>query len=67
MAGSASAVDYYLVAKSYTKMMPDGTEVPMWGYVVDPGASNANLTGCFGAASSAARMACIDALATIWS
>ncbi len=33
--GQAMAVDYYLVAKAYDKPLPDGTSVPMWGYVED--------------------------------
>ena len=37
VAGSAGAVDYYLAAKAFTKTMPDGSTVPMWGYVEDTG------------------------------
>ncbi|MEJ2465671.1 MAG: Ig-like domain-containing protein [Candidatus Thiodiazotropha sp.] len=62
VASPVFAVDYYLAAKAYTKTLPDGSTVPMWGYVVDPGASNASLTGCFGEATDAARQACVDAL-----
>ena len=31
----ASAADVYLVAKEFTKTMPDGIGVPMWGFAVD--------------------------------
>jgi FtsP/CotA-like multicopper oxidase with cupredoxin domain len=30
-----AATDVYLVAKSFTKVMPDGVSVPMWGYALD--------------------------------
>jgi hypothetical protein len=37
VAGQAGAQDYYLAAKAFTKTMPDGSTVPMWGYVEDAG------------------------------
>lgn len=49
------AVDYYLAAKAYDKTLPDGSSVPMWGYVLDT-------ANCFGAASDAARLTCIGTL-----
>jgi hypothetical protein len=52
----AHAVDYYVAARQFTMPMPDGTGVPMWGYVVDPGG------GCYNAASDTARLACVNAL-----
>jgi hypothetical protein len=52
----AGAVDYYLAAKQFNMTMPDGTSVPMWGYVADPGG------GCYNAASDAARLTCVNAL-----
>ncbi|MEJ2453205.1 MAG: Ig-like domain-containing protein [Candidatus Thiodiazotropha sp.] len=54
--GQAFAIDYYLAAKAYTKTLPDGTTVPMWGYVEDTGGT------CFNAADNATRQACIDGL-----
>ncbi len=32
LAGPATAQNMFLVAQPFTQMMPDGTEVPMWGY-----------------------------------
>lgn len=52
---------YYLAAKAYTKTMPDGTMVPMWGYVIDAD-NNANNVGDCWQTGNAARQACIDAL-----
>jgi PKD repeat protein len=52
----AAAVDYYLAAKQFTMTMPDGTAVPMWGYVLDPGGT------CYNATSTSARLACVNAL-----
>ncbi len=67
-AGPVGAADFYLAAKAYTKTLPDGTAVPMWGYVVDSG-DGTNATcysilsgGANSAASRAARQTCIDAL-----
>ena len=35
-AGPVWAVqDFYLATKAYDKALPDGTSVPMWGYVLD--------------------------------
>ncbi len=57
MSSSAWAVeDFYLAAKAYTKTMPDGSSVPMWGYVIDTGGA------CYNAASNPDRQTCIDAL-----
>ncbi|BAU50050.1 hypothetical protein SVA_3514 [Sulfurifustis variabilis] len=55
-AGPAAAVDYYLAAKPFDMTMPDGTTVPMWGYVEDPGGA------CYATTGLAARLACITAL-----
>jgi PKD repeat protein len=52
----AAALDVYLAAKPFNMAMPDGTTVPMWGYVADPGGA------CYGAASDAAALACVNAL-----
>lgn len=58
MATSAWAVeDFYIAAKAYTKSLPDGSTVPMWGYVSDTGGT------CYRAANNGARQACVDALA----
>ncbi len=57
-AGPAGALDVYLEAKAYTKTMPDGSTVPMWGYVEDTGGD------CWAAADAAARLTCIDGLET---
>lgn len=63
MAGSVYASDYYLAAKAYTKTMPDGTAVPMWGYVEDTGdGTNVHCYDIIGAGSLAARQACVDGL-----
>jgi hypothetical protein len=48
--------DFYLATKAYTKTMPDGSMVPMWGYVEDTGGA------CYNAANAAARLTCINAL-----
>jgi|GEM_PF-1360697 len=56
MTGPVFAIDYYLAAKAYTKMMPDGSTVPMWGYVEDSGGA------CYNAASNLARQTCVNAL-----
>lgn len=58
IAGPAAAVDYYLAAKAYTKTMPDGSTVPMWGYVEDPGGT------CYATTGKAARLACVSGLPT---
>lgn len=55
-AGPAGAVEYYLAAKPFAKALPDGSTVPMWGYVEDPAGT------CFNAADAAARAACLDTL-----
>ena len=56
VAGSAGAVDYYLAAKSYSQALPDGSSVPMWGYVEDAGGT------CYSAANTADRQTCIEGL-----
>lgn len=53
LAGPAFAVDFYIAAKAYNKAMPDGTEVPMWGYVDDPGGV------CYNTAGRNARNTCV--------
>jgi FtsP/CotA-like multicopper oxidase with cupredoxin domain len=58
-AGTAGAVDYYLATKAYTKRLPDGSDVPMWGYVEDTGGA------CYGAADAVTRLACINALPAV--
>lgn len=55
-AGPVMAVDYFLAAKPFDMTMPDGTTVPMWGYVADPGGA------CYTTTGLAARLACINAL-----
>jgi hypothetical protein len=57
VAGSVGAAEYYLAAKAYSKALPDGSSVPLWGYVEDAGGT------CYNAADATARQACIDALA----
>jgi VCBS repeat-containing protein len=71
-AGQAGAVDFYLATKAYTKTLPDGSTVPMWGYVIDPDLAG-DLDGdgdpagpegdCYETTPASARVACIDALA----
>ncbi len=41
VAGNAAAATYNLVATSFSKAMPDGTPVIMWGYAVNGGAPSA--------------------------
>lgn len=66
--GQVGAVDYYLAAKAYTKTLPDGTSVPMWGYVLDPDLAgdvdgDGRVEGdCYETAAIADRRACVDAL-----
>ncbi len=67
-AGPASAVDYYLAAKAFTKTLPDTSTVPMWSYVEDAdlsdpvgGAPN-GIGDCWEAGSAATRLACVNAL-----
>ena len=58
-----ATVDYYLAAKAYTKSLPDGSTVPMWGYVLDTG--DANQAHCYdytGPGSWAQRRNCVNAL-----
>lgn len=38
--GATFAIDYYLCAKQGSVTMSDGTVVPMWGFVQDPGFAN---------------------------
>jgi len=56
LAGPAGAQDYYLAAKAFTKTMPDGSTVPMWGYVEDTGGA------CWNAATRATRLTCVNGL-----
>ena len=56
MAAPAFAVDFYLAAKAYQKSLPDGTSVPMWGFVEDVGGT------CYNSANNVARRNCIAAL-----
>lgn len=60
-AGPAAALDVYLAAKPFTKTMPDGSTVPMWGYALDTG-DGAALAHCYDGADRAARLACVNAL-----
>ncbi|MES9993548.1 MAG: hypothetical protein ABW098_16480, partial [Candidatus Thiodiazotropha sp.] len=68
VAGQAGAIDYYLAAKAYNKTMPDGSIVPMWGYVVDPDTagdldSDGRVEGdCFETTPATARVTCINNL-----
>lgn len=48
--------NFYLAAKAYTKTMPDGTAVPMWGYVEDAGGT------CYFTKPTSARLTCIGGL-----
>lgn len=57
-AGPAAAINYYIAAKAYDKTLPDGTVVPMWGYVIDPDGTCYNLP----VRDYAARLACVNAL-----
>ena len=58
-----ATVDVYLAAKAYTKTMPDGSTVPMWGYVEDTGdVVNAHCYDITGAGSAALRNACVAQL-----
>ncbi len=60
-AGPAAAVDYYLAAKAFDKNLPDGSTVPMWGYVEDTGDGGIN-EHCYdiaGAGSAARRNSCV--------
>ena len=52
-----AVVDHYLAAKAYTKTMPDGSTVTMWGYVEDTGGACYNATG-----GNAGRLACVNTL-----
>ena len=63
VAGPAAAADYWLAAKAYTKTLPDGSSVPMWGYVEDTGdGTNAHCYDITGGGSVALRNACVAAL-----
>lgn len=55
-ASPASALDYYLAAKASAKPLPDGSTVPMWGYVEDAGGS------CYNATDDQSRLSCIGGL-----
>lgn len=55
-AGPAFSLDFYLAAKTYTKTLPDGSTVPMWGYVEDTGGA------CYNATDDQNRLNCIGAL-----
>ena len=55
-AGSAHALDVYLAAKAFDKALPDGSTVPMWGYVEDTNGT------CFLAPTVADRQTCIGTL-----
>jgi hypothetical protein len=62
-AGPASAIDYYIAAKAFTKTLPDGSTVPMWGYVLDPDTDSSGRGDCYETTTSVAdRLACVDAL-----
>lgn len=56
VSGHAMAIDYYLAAKAYTKTLPGGIQVPMWGYVEDTDGA------CFDLGSDADRLTCIENL-----
>jgi PKD repeat protein len=61
-AGQSAAVDFYLIAKSVEKTMPDGTTVPMWGFAEDPGGA------CYTTTPIAARRTsplCLGPVATV--
>jgi FtsP/CotA-like multicopper oxidase with cupredoxin domain len=55
-ASPAFALDYYLAAKAYTKPLPDGSSVPMWGYVEDKAGT------CYNATDNQTRLSCIGGL-----
>lgn len=57
---ASAAVDAYLATKAFTKTMPGGTLVPMWGYVNDTGdGTNAHCYDITGAGSAALRNTCV--------
>ncbi len=60
--GPALAADFYLAAKQYTKTLPDGSTVPMWGYVEDTG--NGTVAHCYDLSTRLARRNCVNALPT---
>ena len=65
-AGQAGAIDYYLAAKQYDKVLMPGTPlettVPMWGYVIDPDNDASNAGDCYEAGDATARQSCVDGL-----
>jgi hypothetical protein len=46
-AAPALAKDVYLVAKPFSKTMPDGALVPMWGFAADPDADESGVGDCY--------------------
>jgi hypothetical protein len=46
-AGAAQAADFYLVAKTFDKTMPDGVVVPMWGFAADADVDGNGTGDCF--------------------
>lgn len=46
-AGSVHAKDVYLVAKAFSKTMPDGAAVPMWGFGADFDADDSGAGDCY--------------------
>lgn len=72
-AGQAGAVDYYLIAKAFSKNLPDGSTVTMWGFAEDVAGACWNVSNTHpaneanAAAAMAARLtapACTDPAAT---
>lgn len=61
-AGPAGALDVYLATKAYLKTLPDGSMVPMWGYVLDADGDANGVGDCWEAADETARSTCIDGL-----
>ncbi|MES9977534.1 MAG: Ig-like domain-containing protein, partial [Candidatus Thiodiazotropha sp. 6PLUC5] len=57
--GPAMAIDFYLIAKEFTKTLPDGSTVTMWGYAEDDAAGT-----CYAAATPATDTACTTPEAT---
>jgi len=56
--GNVYALDVYLAAKVYTRIMPgETTPITMWGYTADPGGTCYNLT------FDADRLVCVNGLA----
>lgn len=56
-AGASFGVD--LATKAFNMTMPDGSSVPMWGFVLD---TNSGAARCYQQSTDAARVACVNDL-----